>query len=116
MLNRTVGEIKFSKNSEVISGAKNLKHDIMLQNKGNVKRLMKDYIKQNLVLMSQKNEVKHDKREFIPFVDERDQIGRLIANVRTIHLLKACQQDYHNYYQFPKDYIKKTLVFKPRKV
>ena len=42
----------------------------MLNNQGNVKRLINTFMRNSMTEM--KNQVKHDKRDFIPFVDERD--------------------------------------------
>lgn len=74
--------MKVNRDTDVISGPRNLLNGEKLNNEGYVKKMLKDFVKQNEVLKSQINEVKHDKRIFVPFVDERDQLGRLIQNVR----------------------------------
>ena len=58
------------KESRVISGPSNLKKHLRLNNMGHVKRIINNFMKVDVQHLS--NEVNHDKREFIPFVDERD--------------------------------------------
>eukprot|EP00347_Sterkiella_histriomuscorum_P023671 403333791 len=111
MLNKTMTTLKVQQNSKVISGPGNLQQISKLNNHGHVKRLMNSFIKNDEGLRQAQdianesiNEVKHDKREFIPFVDERDQLGRLIQN------------EMQNYQSFNKPYVRKVLIFRPRKV
>lgn len=82
MLNKTLRDMKVQTNSKVISGPRNLEHACKLSNQGHIKRLMNSYIKEdrglNQAMSISLNDVNYDKREFIPFVDERDQLGRLI--------------------------------------
>ena len=101
--------------TQVVSGAKNLENGQRLSNEGHVKRIFKNYVRQNEVLKSQTNEVKYDKRCFIPFVDERDQLGRLISNVSHKPYSSNLLQDLTDYQKFPRDYVKKKLIFRPRK-
>jgi len=84
---------------DVIAGKKALKKSRQLQNNGQVKRIFNGYIKGDLKSTNAKT---YDKTTFVPFVDERDHLGQLIdSDVRT----ELGQSNY----------IKKLIVFKPRK-
>ena len=47
-----------------------------LENKGQVSTLLKEYMGTQ---MSSSNSLVYDKRVFVPYKDERDHLGRLIA-------------------------------------
>lgn len=51
------------------------------------------------------NDLNYDKRTFVPFLDERDHLGRIINS------------EHVSYMQLPpqKQYIKKNLIFRPKK-
>lgn len=80
MLSKTLNKLKMQSESEVVSGAKNLELSSKLKNQGHVKRLMHSFMQQDAAISSilsdsthaKLNELKYDKRAFIPFVDERD--------------------------------------------
>ena len=64
-----------------------------------MKRILNGYVKNNT---KTPNSVTYNKKNFIPFVDERDHLGNLIdSQVRT-------ELGGHNY-------IKKLVIFQPRK-
>lgn len=80
--------MRLIKNSEVIAGKHNLLQLDRLKSRGNVKRMLSDYLQQSFEDIkcgsyggAAGNEVKHDKREFVAFTDERDHLGRLIKPV-----------------------------------
>lgn len=114
MLNKTFLDLKMAKKQEMLIGPKNHNYKRQLQNKGHIKRLLTDYMRN--AQSGQRNEVSYDKREFIPFAEERDHIGRLIQNVcKNIFYALTYSQEYQDYQKFTKPYVKKVLVFKPRK-
>ncbi|CDW80615.1 UNKNOWN [Stylonychia lemnae] len=88
MLNRTFQDMKLIKDSGVISGSKNLEQHSKLNNHGHVKRIINQFMKQDIEHI--KNELKHDKRDFIPF-------------------------DFLDHQRHNRPYVKKTIVFRPRK-
>ena len=47
MLSKTMIDIKLTKNTDVITGPKNLEYQKKLSNKGHIKRVMQSYMKQN---------------------------------------------------------------------
>lgn len=96
-LNSSLHEI--SSAGDILSGSKALSRAKRLQNNGAVKKLFNGYIKNKRATT---NQVPYDKKEFIPFVDERDHLGQLIdSDVRT----ELGGQNY----------IKKLVIFRPRK-
>lgn len=48
-----------------------------LNNKGQVHKMIQGYLGKG---SSNPNIIAHDKRDFVPFVDERDHLGRIISN------------------------------------
>ena len=70
-----------------------------LQNKGAMKRVLNGYVRNN---RRSNNPVVYDKKNFVPFVDERDHLGQLIDSAVRTELGGA-------------NYIKKLVVFRPRK-
>lgn len=64
----------------MVAGGRNLLSLDRLKSQGNVKRLLCDYMKSQYN-NSFSNEVNYDKREFVPYKDERDHLGRLIKSV-----------------------------------
>ena len=72
-------------NGEVISGGRNLALFKALRNNGNVKKMTNWFMKQPAAEGRRRNVLSYDKREFVPFTEERDHIGRLIQHVRNIN-------------------------------
>ena len=72
-------------NGGVISGGKNLELFKELRNQGNVKKMTNWFMKQPAAEGRRRNVLSYDKREFVPFTEERDHIGRIIQNVKYIN-------------------------------
>ena len=57
---------------EVISGKKAISKVKRLSNNGQMKKMFNGYIKNKV---KSTNSINYDKKDFIPFVDERDHLG-----------------------------------------
>jgi len=68
-------------NGDIISGEKNLDLYKVLKNHGNIKKMTNWYMKKPALEGGKRNILSYDKREFVPFAEERDHIGRLIQHV-----------------------------------
>jgi hypothetical protein len=86
MLNQTLTSLKVAKTTTVVSGVANLAGLQSLQNQGRFKKLMREFMGGSCPEPttgegaggSGMNDLAYDKRDFVPWVDERDQLGRLI--------------------------------------
>ena len=66
---------------EIVAGGKAMKRKQNLENNGAMKRLFNGFVRNRV---KSTNHVSYDKKDFIPFVDERDHLGNLIdSEIRT---------------------------------
>ena len=79
---KNVLRLSDSESHEVIAGKRAMDKTKVLQNNGAMKRVLNSYIKRSENFISPKASYK--RRNFVPFVEERDHLGQLIdSDVRT---------------------------------
>jgi hypothetical protein len=83
---------------DIIAGEKNLKLRDKLNNIGHIRKVLNTFIKKGGSghCRGHVNNLSYDKRVFVPFVDERDHLGRIINNVINEVLIISIMFRNHN--------------------